>query len=176
MQNLGEVGRLAAALTEAEREVEAAESALKVAKERQRKIAEEDLPSAMEEVGLKEVKLPDGSKIAVKQDVYVAIPSLNREACWTWLDEHGHGGLIKTQIVAQFGRGEEQHELMQQVMQALMMLNVDATPKQDVHAQTLKAWFREQLQDAEKAAVLPLDLFGARPVTVATVTKPKTKI
>lgn len=173
MDNLGEVGRLAAALLEAQRAVEDAEARLKVLKERERKLEEEDLPGAMEEVGLQSVALPDGTKIAVKQEVYVAMLAANKPLCWQWLDDNGYGGLVKHELKAQFGRGEEEEEKLNAVLRAMSELGVEGEAKSDVNSQTLKAWLKEQLQDAEKAARVPLDLFGARPVQVAKVTLPK---
>lgn len=173
MDNLGEVGRLAAALLEAQREVEDAEARLKVLKERERKLAEEDLPGAMEECGLQSVRLPDGSKIDVKQEVYVAMTAMQKPIAYQWLDDNGYGGLIKHELKCSFGRGEEEEEKLNSVVNAMQALGLEPEAKADVHAQTLKAWLKEQLQDAEKAARVPLDLFGARPVQVAKVTLPK---
>ena len=51
-------------------------------------------------------------------------------------------------------------------MRLLRELGLQPEVKQDVHAQTLKAWLREQL---EQGAEVDLELFGARPVWVAKV-------
>jgi hypothetical protein len=156
---MNELASLAAALVEADRNVDVAELELKKAKEHARTLREETLPMAMQELGLSDVKLATGEKIVVKQDVYLAVPAERKEEAWAWLEDHGFGGLIKTEVKAAFGRGEVDAALG--VLSGLRAEGVDAVLKRDVHAQTLKAWAREQIA---AGADLPMDLFGARPV------------
>ncbi len=169
MINLGEVGSLARALVDAEDEVEAAEARLKVLKERERKIREEDLPAALEEVGLQKVRLATGEEVSVKLEVYCAVPVAMKPRMFQWLEDHGHGGLIKTELGLRFGRDDDEKERLEMVARTLQDMGANFEVKQDVHAQTMKAWLKSQLEDAEKAALFPLELFGARPVNTAKV-------
>lgn len=174
--NLGEVSALAMALCEAEDAVEEAELRLKVLKERERKLREEDLPSAMEEVGLKKLTLANGAAISVALEVYVSVPEHRKAAAYSWLEEHGFGGLIKTSLISSFGREEEEQERMRAVAEMLAESDVRFSAKQEVNAQTLKAWLKEQLAlgtEVPEDRRVPLDLFGARPVDCAKVKRPK---
>lgn len=174
--NLGEVSALATALCDAEDAVEQEELVLKQLKERERKLREEDLPSAMEEIGLTKLTLSNGAMISTTNEVYCSVPEHAKGRAYAWLDDHGFGGLIKTSLVSMFGREEEEQERMRAIAQMLAEQNVQFVPKQEVHAQTLKAWLKEQLAlgtEVPEDRRVPLDLFGARPVTVAKVKRPK---
>jgi hypothetical protein len=80
------------------------------------------------------------------------------------LEEHDFGGLIKTAVTVQFGKGEDEKavELYERLVAEGLVVEAD----REVNAQTLKAFLREQLA---AAAPVPLDLFGARPVWVAKI-------
>ena len=73
-------------------------------------------------------------------------------------------GTITPVVSLQFGKGELQ--AAQDTCDQLNVLGFDPEMKRDVHAQTLKAWAREQLTEGRE---FPMDLFGARPVWTATV-------
>lgn len=163
--NLGEVGALARALTEAEDDIERIEAQLKVAKERERRLREEDLPAAMAELGLTKIKLETGETIETKLDVYCAITAAQKGVAFEWLDGHGFGGLIKSELSVDFGRDELglAKEMAKTIAESY---GKSASLSQAVAPQTLKAWLKEQLT---AGADVPLSLFNARPVTVAKV-------
>ena len=160
MISLGELSALAHALVEADRGIEAAVEELSTRKEAARQLREESIPAAMMELGLNEVKLDSGEKVTIKQDVYASIPAAQRDEAYAWLEAHGFGGLLKTEVVLHFTRGEKSKA--EALMQELQSEGYTPELEQGVHAQTLKAFLREQLEAANPD--LPLDLFGARPV------------
>lgn len=160
--SLDQMAALARAMVDADASVEQAEASLKEAKERARILREETIPSAMQELGLEELKLDTGQKLSVKQDVYASIPSAQKDAAFQWLEDNGFGGLIKVEVAADFRKGEADQaaELFKELQQRGLQVGLD----QSVHAQTLKAFLREQLAAGTN---VPLDLFGARPVWTA---------
>lgn len=160
--SLDSMAALARALVDADAAVEQAEVNLKDAKERARVLREETIPSAMQELGLEEIKLDTGQKLTVKQDVYASIPSDKKEEAYNWLDVNGFGGLIKVEVKTDYPKGEAQAAL--QLFQELQDRGLNAQYGQNVHAQTLKAFLREQIAAGSN---VPLDLFGARPVWTA---------
>lgn len=164
MITLSEMAELARALVDADKDVDKVEQDLKDAKERARVLREETIPAAMQEMGLEEVKLETGQKISIKQDVYASIPAASKGAAYDWLNEHGFGGLIKVEVSATFAKGEQDAalELHKQLQQQGLQPDLD----QSVHAQTLKAFLREQIAAGNN---IPLDLFGARPVWTAKI-------
>lgn len=162
--SLDSMTALARALLDADASVEDAEANLKAAKERARILREETIPSAMQELGLEEIKLDTGQKLSVKQDVYAAIPTGQKEQAFTWLEQNGFGGLIKVEVTADYRKGEADAAL--QLFQELQERGLQVEFGQSVHAQTLKAFLREQLANGTN---VPLDIFGARPVWTAKI-------
>jgi hypothetical protein len=163
--SLDQMASLARALVDADASVDKAEVNLKDTKERARALREETIPSAMQELGLEELKLDTGEKLSVKQDVYASIPVAQKEQAFQWLEDNGFGGLIKVEVAADFRKGEVEFAiaLFKELQERGLQVGFD----QSVHAQTLKAFLREQLA---AGANVPLDLFGARPVWTAKIT------
>lgn len=169
MITLAEITALAHALVAADRNVELINQQLKDAAEKARMLREESLPMAMLELGVQSMQLNTGEKVAIKQDVYAAIPVASRDDAYAWLEQHGFGGLIKTGLELQFSKGEA--ERMEAAAKMLRDQGYQPEIERGVHAQTLKAFLREQLEAGN--AELPLDLFGARPVWTAKITPAK---
>lgn len=134
------------------------ENNLSMTKESLRKIVENDLPEAMDEVGMTSFVLEDGSKIKVSTFYSASIPEERKEEAFEWLKEHEFDGLIKADVKVQFGKGE--FEIAQSFLQFIRGFNekaIDPDYKESVHWQTLRAFVKEQV---EKGAALPLDMFG----------------
>lgn len=167
---LAAVSKLAQMQMERERDVAAAEDALRDAKDALRQIAEVDLPEAMREVGIKTFTTIDGLVVTVKPEVQVSISVANRPAAYQWLIDNGFGGLLKLDVELHFDRGDR--EKAEKLAEQLRKKKLDVNVNQSIHAQTLKAFAKERIADTESNIEFPLELFGARPYTVATV-KPK---
>lgn len=166
MHSVEELKMVAESLIACERATALAEEKLKQAKEQERVIREETLPGMMQEIGMKEFVLETGEKVKLSQEVYAAIPADKKYEAFEWLDTNGFGGLIKTDVVVAFTRGEL--EKAQEFYSELIEKGVSPSLTQNVHAQTLKAFLKEQLADGKE---IPLDLFGARPVFAAKISK-----
>lgn len=169
MIQIGEVSALAQTLLEADRDVAELEEKLSARKEQARVLREESLPMAMMELGLKQLMLDSGEKISVKQEVFATLTKGRKEEALSWLEEHGFGGLIKTEVSTQFGRDEL--VAAKSLVEKLEGMGLAATMNRDVHPQTLRAFLREQLEAATPN--LPLDMFGARACWMAKITAPK---
>jgi hypothetical protein len=135
-------------------------------KERLLKIQREDLPGLMLELGLSEFVLKTGERIVVKDDVAVNIPAERQVEAMRWLSDHGFGGLIKTVVSVEFGRGEI--ESAEELARRLQEEELPAQAVETVHTATLKAFVKEQL---EKGESVPFDLFGVFPYSVASFSK-----
>lgn len=163
---IDDISEMATALVDAELMVEEAENLLKRAKERHRYLQEETIPAAMQELGLESLTLTTGEKLKVKQEVYASLTAANKPAAFQWLEEHDFGGLIKVEVSVQYGKGEIEDAL--KLQKDLIQEGIQAEISQDVNGQTLKAFLREQIA---KGSNLPLELFGARPVWQAKISK-----
>lgn len=156
---LSKVMDLVRGLLDAETTVNQLEAQLSAAKEKARVLREETIPGVMQELGLLRFTLETGQEITIKQEVYASLPEDNKEEAFTWLEEHNFGGLIKTLVITEMGKGllTDARELTVELQKR--GLTTDLTRM--VHPQTLKAFLREQIAAAK---TIPLDLFGARPV------------
>lgn len=165
---LKELARLSAALIEAEEEVERLDRAMKDAKERARILREQEIPDYMQELGLSKIVLETGETVAYKDDVRLEWDNEKKSRAFVWLEENDFGGLIKTNVIAEFGKGEI--EKAKALLERLESEGFSASFKRDVNFQTMCAFLREQI---EKGAPVPLDEWGATPIKKAKITAPK---
>lgn len=155
--------QLAELLLEARRKVEKLESELTTAKADVRRIEQEDLPELMQELGLETFRLKTGETIEVKLDVECGISEERRAAAHKWLTENGFSGLIKTEVVVGFGRGE--HDAAVEFAE-----KVGGNAVERVHPSTLKSFVKEQM---EAGKPIPFDLFGIHPFNRVKVVNKK---
>lgn len=133
---------------------------LRAAKEDLRRTETEDLPELMSELGMSSVALADGSSVSVNEDVECYISEERRPAAHGWLLEHGFGGLIKTQVITAFERGEIEQAQIYAAQANEAYPDHPAQLKDAVHPATLKSFVKEQLKAGN---TLPFELFGVRP-------------
>ena len=162
--NIKELTVLVQDLIAVDGEVKDVEQQLKDAKERARTLREVTIPNVMDELSLQDVTLTTGQKLTITQEVYASIPKANRPKAFKWLVDNGFGGLIKTIVKTIYGKGERKDAV--NLAASLQKKGLDAVFEESIHAQTLKAFLKEQI---EAGAKCPLDLFGARPVSVAKI-------
>ncbi len=94
--SLTRVVELANLLLEKERQIDELNGQMKKLKEDYTRLTMEDLPDLMTELGLSEMRLQDGSLVAVREEVSCAITEAKRRTALDWLLENNFGGLIKT--------------------------------------------------------------------------------
>ena len=105
--SLKEMADLCAEQVSLQEEVKQLEEQLKAKKQAVNKLSLEIIPAKMQELGLESLTLKDGSSVKVKQLVQASIPVPRREEAFKWLRDNGHGDLIKNQVSATFGKGED---------------------------------------------------------------------
>lgn len=156
-----------------------------------RRLVEDDIPSLLKEVGLAEIKLEDGTKISVKEDLQLSLGSREidperRARALHWLTAAGLGGIIKTEVAVPFGRNSEEEVV--KLREALAEMGYDAGLNEDVHFQTLKSTINAErlrrdamrlaradqsapLTDAEAKLMgpIPADIFALRVLNKATL-------
>ena len=153
---------------ELERSVVAIDLQLKAKKEELRNVREHDLPDALAEAGLSEIKLADGSRIKVEPFVNAHISKANLEQAHAWLETNGFGDLIDKEINAKFGITNAELEKFQRMFSHLQEHGCKLTTKEAVHHMRLKAFAKEQL---EKGTDVPVDLFGLYTGLKTTIAK-----
>lgn len=154
---LARLSGLALDQKEAEAEVARLEEALKAAQARLRDIAEHQLPALMDEAEMKVCQTRDGITIKIVEKIRGSIPAATAPKAFAWLEEHGHGNLIKREVKVEFGKGEEAwaKKFMADLAKRKRPLKVDL--KRGVHPSTLASFVTEQLQEGVD---IPLETFG----------------
>lgn len=130
------------------------EEQVKAAKEELRVVQEHDLPDAMAEAGVSEIKLADGSRVKTEPFVNASITKAKADDAHAWLIDNGHGDLIKREVMAKFGRNDANWQV---AIEALEAKGIEITCKEAVHHMTLKAFAKEQI---EQGTDIPVDLFN----------------
>ncbi len=153
---LQQVSALAEIQRKLEAEVKKKEESLKETKQQLKKVSEVDIPEALAECGLSEIKLTDGTKVSVSTYYSASIPKDKIDEALDWLRNNNHGDLIKNTVAIDYARGED--NAAEKMKQDLRTQGQSFTDKTGVHPQTLKAFVREQTESGKN---LPLDLLGA---------------
>lgn len=140
----------------ADAEVARLEALLDEAKKNQQRITEHEIPKLMD--GLEgKINLPDGRVIEVGEKIRASIGGDKKPVAMRWLNDNGHGSLIKRRFVVEFSRGQEDWAKKFEAQLEASDVPLNVKREYNVHWQTLDAFVREQL---ETGAELPLDLFG----------------
>ncbi len=161
---LGRVQGLVQAQLDLEDRIRALEAELKQSKEDLVDVQENQLPSALQQYGMTDIIMKDGSRISIRQEYYATIKEEYRAAAFDWLINNGHADLIKHDITTSFTKGQDDEA--KQVMELLQDNNVDFVDKKHVHPQTLRAFVREQVEDGKP---IPLETFSVHVRQVAKI-------
>jgi len=164
---LGSLHSIAKDYLLAERAVEHFESELDAAKARFRILKEQTLPKALEDAGNLEDITIDGLKIEREIKLRGSIPADKKAEAFEWLEENGHGKLIKRKFTIEFGKDEETwankfQKDCEKRKKALAMKRDKA-----VHPSTLVAFLKSEL---ESGTDIPLETFGVFRQNFAKVT------
>jgi hypothetical protein len=167
---LSKIAELARQQMDLEKAVEEAELVLKEKKAALAKVQTEELPDAMDEVGMSEFKLTDGTKVTIKRGFAPNLTKANQSTAYRWLRENGHGAIIKHEFTSKFGKDEE--KLAARFSVLVREAGFTYSEKESIAPQTLKAFVNEQMtqaQESEDAVAFPQELFGVFPYRIASV-------
>lgn len=163
---LAELSRLADRQAEAEREVARAEATLAEAQEKLREVSEKAIPDLMERLGLEKFTTTSGFTVDIKEILRTSITKANADAAHNWLDEHGHGSIVKRLFAITFGKDEEKWAAKFQRDLAQRKKPVNAVISRSVHPSTLKSFVKTSLEEGED---IPLDLFSVHRQRVSKI-------
>lgn len=135
------------------------------------KIMRDQIPTIMEELGMAEFKLTDGSVVSWKEDFRCGLTDERKPVAFAWLEEKGFDGIIKTKVLSEFGKGEM--ERAKEAQAALEKAGFGASLDRSVHPMTLKSFVKEQLEEGNSA--LPMETFGVFPFKQAKIKLPAVK-
>lgn len=143
-----------------------------------KKLPDEFMRSQTDRIGVAEA----GVDIVLEQWAKANIPEENRTPAHKWLEDHGHGYLLKSTLVMEMSRGD--HAYLRRVEEVVLefMRTTNERPsgewrldiKSMVPWNTLTAFVKEQIKDPD-AEPLPLELLGATVGPRAVIKKRKAK-
>ena len=161
---LEEIKTLGMVLSSYKTELQKQEDELSAVKEMIRRIEEETLPQMMDDLGITDITLEDGSKISCGD--FIAAKIKDPATAFKWLQDTDNDGIIKNEVKVVLGRGED--EKAEGVMKLLEEQGIPAKLDKTIHHSTLRAFVKEALDNPELADSLPKAAFGvyeARRVT-----------
>jgi hypothetical protein len=137
------------------------EQKLKQANEKIQRIERNELPEMFTQAGISSISVEASGNhpafVAERSTVYTAkIPDEKRIAAFQWMEQNGHGDLVKSIININFGMQE--HEERLRVMKLLKDAGVQYYTNESVHHMTLKAFVKGEVL---KGNPIPMDLLGA---------------
>lgn len=112
------------------------------------------IPKIMQEIGVESLKLENGLKIKVKEELKppsMAADAPNREVMLSWLDKSGNGDVIKDTITIPFAKGDTR---VKEVAEFLEGLKLQFDRFKTANYQTLKKLLSDMRDDGED---LPLE-------------------
>ena len=135
-------------------EIAVQEQKVKDLKDQQKQLSNIRIPTLMEEMNLKTLKMKDGSELSIK-DVYSATVKADKKyEAYKWLRDNGLGDIVKNTISVAFGQGEENKAMAF----ATLAKGQGYEPSQEekVHPSTLKVVLEVW---SKKGNEVPADLF-----------------
>lgn len=132
------------------------------------RISMRTIPDIMAELAMESFTLDDGYKLEVKPDIKASITAENKPAAHLWLREHNFDGIIKTKVMAEFGKGEM--EEAEAALKKLTDAGISATMDESVHSATLKSFVKERMELGE---AIPTSTFGVYEFKKTKITAPK---
>ena len=142
-------------MVELEQLVEEKQASLKSTQKELKTLSEEEIPALLSEVGLSEITLTNGKKISTSAYYYGSITEHNQQEAFEWLQDNGHGDIIKNVVSVSFGRDEDVNA--EKLLSNLQDNGYTTNGKKWVEPMTLKAFIREQVEGGND---LPLETFN----------------
>lgn len=136
---LEEVMKYVDTLTTLASDIENIEAQLKEKNALYEELSKETLPALLAQNGLDELKLANGKKLSIKEDVFVGIPKNDesKKIALEWLGANGGVDLIKEEVTVDNPTPEFKNELR---VQGFTFEESTA-----VNTNSLKAWFKRRL-------------------------------
>ncbi len=131
-------------------------------------LAENIIPEMMESLGIPMLALSETQKIEIKDKITASLSKDRANAGCEWLEQHGHGAIVKQQITTAFGTREK--EIANKVIAAIKDLGIEPEVNKSVHHSTLSAWVRGQLEEGNE---IPMELFGVYRRKASTISEKK---
>lgn len=173
LTDLREISKLAEEMLSNDSKIAELEMQIQTLADRNGEIELNILPDLMAAAGMKKFSLSNGDNVEIKDIVRASIPSQTaiekaegieqsemvkrRAACLAWLRKNGAESMIKNQLVAEFGKGQD--VVAKKLLSNILARGYKARVEESVNFQSLNAYFRE-LIEAGRSERIPTETFS----------------
>jgi hypothetical protein len=167
-EKLASITKLAKKQVKLQKDIKKAGEKLTEMNQELTQLAEVDIPSLMNEVGLALLRLKSGDEIEIKTETYASIAEKNWPKVMAWLKKNNFDGIVKDEIKIVLGKGmsKEAEKIMAVLEKATKKMSVDPQEKKSIHAGTLKAFVKERIKEGKK---FPRVIFGVHEKDIAKI-------
>lgn len=117
-------------------------------------LEEKTIPDAMRAIGMRSFELEGGFRVDLEDYMHGSVTKANEPAFFDWLERNNLGSIIKHVLTISFGKNEDKWAKKFMADLAKRKNPIPVERKDGVHAQTLKAFFKERFA-AEKEGKIP---------------------
>ena len=128
--------------------VDAMSEELSLQKQKLKELSEVSIPEKMKELGLKEFVTHDGDKVSINSFYTAYIPTLKacakdpelatrRENAMRWLEDNGHGTLIKNEVSVKFDKSD--HAKSKELYDELLKKGLVVSMNESVNPRSLQS-------------------------------------
>tara|TARA_R100000742_G_C4273540_1_gene93110 strand:- start:1003 stop:1560 length:558 start_codon:yes stop_codon:yes gene_type:complete len=117
--------------------------------------ANDKIVELMTQRGVKEIKTVEGDSVSFKAFYKGSISKDNQPEAFQWLEDNGHGDLIKNIVSVKFGKGD--NSIAENLINELQQRQLYPDQKRKVEPMTLNALIGEQIN---KGNDIPMETFS----------------
>jgi hypothetical protein len=154
-EQLSELSALVRDLLATRQAIEELDEARKSYAAKELRLGGELIPSKMQELGVTSITVND-RKVSCKPFYSAKIKPESEPLAFAWLEESGHGDVIKGEVIIPYRRPDREKAVAIQKL-IMEMFELPSNTKLGVHHSTLRALVRELVED--EGVVPPPDLF-----------------
>lgn len=168
MADLGRLNDLTEEMVFNDERLANAEAALEKYKDQRKLLTEELIPEEMRKQGQDLLKLDNGQYIEIFDEIYARVANASDpEDIFTYLEDHGEGGMVKRHVICEFRRDQEPEA--KEALAAIKAAGFNhAYVTRKVAWNTYQKWCEDQIDDGVN---LPREKIGIFTRTIARIKK-----
>lgn len=128
-----------------EKKIAEAEKELEHLKDNFKNISENRIPATLQAMGMKSFVTLEGKEVSFEKRWTGSISEENKVAAHKWLEDNGHGSIIKNSVSANIPKGPDSLKMQKEIEDFLnQKKDVVVKSEKAVHYKTLEAFIKEQ--------------------------------
>jgi len=164
-QRLAEISTLGRDFVDLNNEIKELEDRLSQAKKKFNYLSSELLPYAMQTVGMTSFEIGNRYTIKTEPVLVVKADKEKMQEIDSWLDQHGHSGMVKFKLEVFLPKSIAKEELGA-IEDQIEQLGYEYSITKSIHYQTLNRWARDMNENGE---VIPEEIFDVYRATKTVI-------